>query len=95
LQEIIMSDSDDLNELTERLRLIHGMTPAEAQERCEHLLRALNEETVALLNGTMTPEAAKQQQRERAQELRLLEYELKRLHAAQPRRRRMVRWLAR
>jgi hypothetical protein len=55
-------------------------------------MEALNGEVVAILNGTMTPEAAKQKQREHAQELRLLEYELKRLRAAQPRRRRTVRF---
>lgn len=62
------------------LRLIHGMTPAEATERCARLHRAIEDDIVAVLSGTITPAVANKRQREHAKDLRVLEYELKRPH---------------
>lgn len=61
---------DELNdELKERLRLIHGMTLAEVDQRRRRLFRTLEDEIVALLDGTISPAAAKELQREHAQEI--------------------------
>jgi hypothetical protein len=65
------------DELTERLRLIHGMTPAEARERSARLCSTLAAEIAGVLNGTITPAAMRKLQREHAQEIRVLEYELR------------------